>query len=368
MSRACTVLIACLLALFAPIATAHTLSVSHVDITLPASGAAVVEVDIALRDIALTFPLDSNRDDVVTWGELSAIRQPLNDWVIANVGLSTGAGDCALTPTGLATRHYDDGGYATVQLSARCPSTARLKVHYGLLFDRDPQHRALITVRQGNTVATAIARDDLQTVAIDSESSNAFADFVREGVHHILIGYDHLAFLISLLLTAALVRVGRHWQPVAQLRDSLGHTLGIVTAFTLAHSITLSLAALGLVTPVSRWVEASIALSVLLAALNNVFPVVNRRLWVLGFSFGLIHGFGFAGALGELGLPKGQRLLALVSFNLGVEIGQLCVVALVLPVLYLIRRQRWYPRIAMPLLSIAIALLAMYWLVQRLGG
>lgn len=367
-----TRLLALLLATFATLAAspalAHTLSVAHVDVTLPASGPARVEIDIALRDIALTFPLDANRDDVVTWGELSAIRKPLTDWVRANVELSTSAGACALTPTGLATRRYDDGGYATVQLSAECPSTAHLKVHYGLLFDRDPQHRALITVRQGQTVATAIARDDLQTVAVGSESSNAFADFLREGIHHILIGYDHLAFLISLLLTAALVRVRTHWEPVRRLRDSLGHTLGIVTAFTVAHSITLSLAALGLVTPASRWVEASIALSVLLAALNNIFPVVDKRLWVLGFSFGLIHGFGFAGALGELGLPRGQRLVALVSFNLGVEIGQLAVVALVLPVLYLIRRQRWYPRLAMPLLSIAIAVLASYWLVQRLSG
>ncbi|MGH8032653.1 MAG: HupE/UreJ family protein, partial [Luteimonas sp.] len=133
-------------------------------------------------------------------------------------------------------------------------------------------------------------------------------------------------------------------------------------------SITLSLAALGWVTPASRWVEASIALSVLLAALNNIRPLVKRRLWLLGFAFGLIHGFGFAGALGELGLPKGQWLLALFSFNLGVEIGQLSVVAVVLPLLLAVRRQPWYPHIAMPLLSLAIAALAGSWLVQRLSG
>ncbi len=368
MTRRIVLALLLMLAALAPTAGAHTLSVAHVDVALQPSGPAKVEIDIALRDIALTFPLDANRDDAVTWGELSALRAPLSSWVVDNVGISSPAGACTLTPTGLATRRYDDGGYATVQLSAECPSTAQLKIRYGLLFDRDPQHRALITVRQGDVVDTAIARADLQTVEIGSASSNAFADFLREGVHHILIGYDHLAFLISLLLTAALVRSRRDWTPVTRLRDALGHTLGIVTAFTLAHSITLSLAALGLVTPVSRWVEASIALSVLLAALNNIFPVVSRRLWVLGFGFGLIHGFGFAGALGELGLPQGQRLLALFAFNLGVEVGQLAVVALVLPLLYLVRRQRWYPRIAMPVLSLAIALLAGYWLVERLIG
>ncbi|MGH8031682.1 MAG: HupE/UreJ family protein, partial [Luteimonas sp.] len=232
MSRRIAVLIALLFAGCALPAPAHTLSVAHVGVVLRAQGPAQVEVDIALRDIALTFALDADRDDSVTWGELSALRAPLTDWVIANINLSTPAGNCALTPTGLATRRYDGGGYATVQLSADCPSTAPLKVRYGLLFDRDPQHRALITVRQGDLVQTAIARADLQTVTIGAPSSNAFVDFLREGIHHILIGYDHLAFLISLLLTAALVRVRRGWEPVSRRRDSLGRTLGIVTAFT----------------------------------------------------------------------------------------------------------------------------------------
>jgi hypothetical protein len=141
-----------------------------------------------------------------------------------------------------------------------------------------------------------------------------------------------------------------------------------VTAFTLAHSITLSLAALGWITPASRWIEAAIAASVLLAALNNLLPVVNKRLWVMGFAFGLIHGFGFAGALSELGLPTGARLQALVGFNLGVEIGQLAVVAMVLPLLFVMRTKPWYAKICMPLASLVIACLAVWWLYLRLLG
>ena len=356
------------LALFAS-ASAHTLSVSHLDIVVAGNGDDVrVELDLALKDLALTLPLDANRDEIVTWGELQAIRGPLERMVTSGIALATPAGACTLAPDGLATRKYDDGMYATVQLHARCPSNGALQVRYGLFFDRDPQHRALITVRRGEAVVTAIARAGAPLVQMPRTGGDPFLDFLREGIHHILIGYDHLAFLVSLLLPAALVRIHRRWQPSPTLRGSLVHVLGIVTAFTVAHSITLTLAALGWVTPASRWVEAAIAASVLVAALNNVWPVITRRVWLVSFGFGLVHGFGFAGALSELGLPKGARLASLFGFNLGVEIGQLAVVALVLPVLYLLGRRAWYPRWMMPAVSLAIAALASWWLFKRLAG
>jgi hypothetical protein len=122
------------------------------------------------------------------------------------------------------------------------------------------------------------------------------------------------------------------------------------------------------VTPASKWVEAAIAASVVLAALNNVRPLVTRRLWLVGFVFGLIHGFGFAGALGELGLPNRARLSALFGFNVGVELGQIAVVAAALPVLVAVRDKRWYAKAVMPLLSLAIAGLAAFWLWERLAG
>lgn len=126
--------------------------------------------------------------------------------------------------------------------------------------------------------------------------------------------------------------------------------------------------ALGWVVPASRWIEPVIAAGVLLAALNNVWPWVTGRLWAMSFGFGLIHGFGFAGALSELGLPQTGRLLSLFGFNLGVEFGQLAVVCLVLPLLFLLRGKRWYSHRAMPLLSLGIAMVATGWLWQRLIG
>jgi len=351
---------------------AHTLSVAHLDIELGAAGEPMrVELDLALRDLALVLPLDANRDEVVTWGELEAIADQVETLAISGMALSTAAGPCRLKPTGLATRRYAEGAYATLKIELRCPEGDEVALRYSLLMARDPQHRALVTVRRGPDTSTFIARAGASAIvfAVDPKgSSRPFTEFLREGVHHILIGYDHLAFLISLLLPAALVRMKGQWQPAPGFRNAFVHVLGLVTAFTVAHSITLSLSALGWVTPASHWIEAVIAASVLLAALNNLWPLVVKRLWIVAFAFGLIHGFGFAGALGELGLPDGSRLWALLGFNLGVELGQLAVVCVLLPALFAVRRQAWYPKALMPAASIAIAALAAWWLWQRLAG
>lgn len=345
---------------------AHTLSVSHLDVTVPAEGSTLeVGLDISLRDISLALPLDANRDEQVTWGELVALRAQLEDMVLDGLSISSAAGGCPLRPQLLATRSYEEGTYAHLSMTADCRSRNALQLRYRLLFDVDPQHRVLATVREGGTVTTLIGRKGSGDIALTGGSENPVGDFLREGVHHILIGYDHLAFLISLLLPATLLRDRSGWRPQPRLRPVMLGVLGLVTAFTAAHSMTLSLAALGLVTPSSRAVEIAIAASVVLAALNNLRPVVTRRLWIVALGFGLVHGFGFAGALGELGLPDKDRLLSLVAFNLGVELGQLAVVAVVLPLLFVVRKRAWYSRLAMPVASLAIAALGAWWLVAR---
>jgi HupE / UreJ protein len=370
-------------ALIAGPAHAHTLSVAHVtvdagvdrDPSVPggmrvAQNDAVpvdVELELALRDIALTLPLDADRDEQVTWGELQQAWPALETMALSGLSLSSDLGACALAPRALAVRRYDGGAYAVLGMTARCPGRDGLRLRYGLLFDRDPQHRAIVTLRDGAIAATAVAESGRRVVALAPASRRQFADFVKNGVQHILGGFDHLAFLLSLLLPAALVRLRGEWQPLQNPRQGFGRILGIVTAFTVAHSITLSLSALGWVVPASRWIEPVIAASVLLAALNNVWPLVTARVWAITFAFGLIHGFGFAGALSELGLPQSGRLLSLLGFNLGVELGQLAVVCAALPLLFLLRGKRWYSQRLMPLLSLGIALMAMVWLWQRLA-
>ena len=355
-----------LLAAFAAPVFAHTPSVAHVDANVAADDPRrlSIEVDVALKDLALTLPLDADRDEQVTWGELRAARPAFEALVLDHIALASQGGACRLQATGLATRRYDDGAYATVQLDAACPGRGPWTLDYTLLRDRDPQHRAIATLHDGAGTATTIAGAGAP-VALDVEHVAVLPAFVREGVRHLLAGTDHIAFLLALVLPALLAWNGQRWVPGESVRPPLVQAAWLVTAFTVAHSLTLTLAALDWVVPASRPVEALIAVSVALGALNNVWPIVHR-LWLLSFGFGLVHGFGFAGALGELGLPRDERVLALFGFNFGVELGQLAILAAVLPLLVLVRRRDWYARWALPGVSLAIALVASGWVVQRL--
>lgn len=348
-------------------AGAHSLSVAHLDVT-DDGGRVTADLDLAVRDLALAFPLDANADERVTWSELQAAYPAILAEVRSNVRFGRGVGRCDLTAAPPALRRYDDGAYARFLLAGRCPGTGPLTVDYGMFFDRDPQHRVVATFREGGTTRADIGTSSDRRLggSADAAGMTPWA-FFREGIGHILEGYDHLAFVLLLLLPAVLRREGGRWVPASSFGASLLQVGGIVTAFTLAHSVTLALAALGWISAESRLVEATIAASVILAAANNIRPVVTRRLAVVGFLFGLVHGFGFAGALGELGLPTGTRLTSLLGFNLGVEVGQLAVVAALLPALFLLRTRRWYARGGMQVVSAVLGAVAIVWLIDRLG-
>src|SRR5262249_29876851 len=151
-------------------------------------------------------------------------------------------------------------------------------------------------------------------------------------------GFDHVLFLLALLLPASLVRARDEWLPRAGLRTTGSEVLKVVTAFTVAHSLTLALSFFGVVRLPAAWVEVAIAASVFAAAWNNVRPFLPGRAWALAVGFGLIHGFGFAGVLQNLSMPRQARGIALAAFNAGVEVGQLLIVAVALPLLYLASR------------------------------
>ncbi|HEY8877794.1 MAG TPA: HupE/UreJ family protein, partial [Roseateles sp.] len=171
-----------------------------------------------------------------------------------------------------------------------------------------------------------------------------------------------------LLLVAVWRREGKGWAPRASGRAALAETLKLVTAFTLAHSITLGLAASGAIDPPTRWIESLIALTVLLAALDNLRPFMPGPRWSMVGLFGLVHGVGFAGPLKDLGLRGGELVLPLLGFNLGVELGQLAVVALLLPLALVMRERAAYRRWIVPAGSSAVAMLALLWLAERSLG
>ena len=328
--------------------------------------------DIALRDLDFALGLDADGDGDITWGEVKAKHAEIAAYALSRLRLGPSNAPC---PTQVSERLIDDhsdGAYAVLRFVATCAAAPKaLSVDYRLLFDLDPQHRGLLRLEYGGKTRAGIFSAELpeqKFTLSELPKWQQFLDYGNEGVWHIWTGFDHILFLLSLLLPAVLVRShtpGRRWDAAASFRVTFWDVVKVVTAFTLAHSITLSLAALGAVTLPSRLVESAIALSVVLAALNNLWPVVYEKRWVIAFCFGLIHGFGFASVLADLGLPQESLLITLVAFNLGVELGQLVIVSVFLPIAFALRASAFYWRVPFTGGSGAIALVAMLWLVQR---
>jgi hypothetical protein len=184
-------------------------------------------------------------------------------------------------------------------------------------------------------------------------------------MRHILTGYDHVLFLICLLLPSVMRRTAHGWQPVDRLAQALWPVARIVTAFTIAHSITLALAATGTVSLAPRFIEPAIAVTIILAAFDNIRQIFGGRRIFVTFAFGLIHGFGFAGVLAELNLPALQFAWALLQFNVGLELGQLLIVAIVTTPLFSMRRDVHYPRWFIRGGSLAAMTIGALWLVER---
>ena len=326
--------------------------------------------DIALRDLDFAIGLDADGDGRITWGELRARHTDIAAYAAARLQLQADGQACQLSLGEQRVDEHTDGAYSVLPLQLDCPVAAAqsLTLAYSLFADIDPQHRGLLKLTVDGATRTAILgpQAPLQRFELAHASRwTQLIDYGREGVWHIWIGFDHILFLLSLLLPAVGLWAGRRWRPVDRFSQAFWDVLRIVTGFTVAHSITLSLAALGLVSLPSRLVESSIAASVVLAALNNVWPLFQGRRWMVAFGFGLLHGFGFASVLIDLGLPQGALALALLGFNLGVELGQLAIVAVFVPLAFALRHSGFYRHAVLTGGSLLIALLAALWFVER---
>ena len=356
------------------LALAHKPSDSYLTMRASAGSNDIsVRWDIALRDLDYVLQLDRDGNGELTWGEVRQRSDDITRLAISRLQLSSDGKDCSWDTAGpLALDKHSDGTYAVLSLVARCASlTAGLKTRYSMLFDVDPSHRGLVQwLAPGTRDAQALVfgtESAEQTLGLQPPGAlETIKQYLLDGIEHIWAGYDHILFLLSLLLPAVLVREAGKWEPSRSLYGSSKEVLKVVTAFTLAHSITLSLAALGIVTLPSRLVESVIAASVIFAALNNLRGTIDQRRWVMAFVFGLIHGFGFASVLADLGLPQQALVLALIGFNGGVEVGQLAIVAVFLPLAYSIRATQFYRVGVLKGGSVIVALLASWWLAERL--
>jgi HupE / UreJ protein len=361
---------ALLLVLLAPAVWAHKPSDSYLTLEVKPAGLEG-RWDIALRDLDFALGLDADGNGEITWGEVRARHREIAAYATQRLALAADERPCTVEVGAQQIDRHTDGAYSVLPLAFACEAGAeptRITVGYTLFADLDPQHRGLLNLRAPGLVRTAVLGPQQPTLAIDltvADRWSQFVDYVREGVWHIWIGLDHILFLVSLLLPAVLIWRAPQWHPAERVRDAFWGVFGVVTAFTVAHSITLSLAVLGVIELPSRVVESVIAASVVVAALNNLRPLVTRRLWMVAFGFGLMHGFGFASVLADLGLPRGALALALVGFNVGVELGQLAIVLVFLPLAFALRRTMFYRRWVMTGGSAAIAALAAVWFVER---
>ncbi len=316
---------------FVPDAWAHRPGLSYARLE-----ADHVALTFAKPEIASLVPLDQDID-------LSRIV--VREVTLDTVSFMVAGGPCVIGDATL--RHVEDDG---VEISAplECPP-GEVTYTAGFLPKLAPGHRHYVEAG-GQPVAVLDVGTPTVAYTGASDPGAVAAQFLGLGVEHIWTGYDHLLFLFGLLLTA----------------PSLRTMLFIVTGFTVAHSITLSAAALGLVTLPPAFVEPAIAASIAYVGIENFWRPAPKRRVAVTFLLGLVHGFGFAGMLAELGLPRDALTVALLCFNGGVELGQGAVVLVTLPLLLWMRRWPWWEARAVPVASVGVTLAGMYWLVERL--
>jgi hydrogenase/urease accessory protein HupE len=342
----------------APPAHAHAIGLSTGDYRTQGSSV-VAKLAFARGEVAvLARGVDQNEDGHLTAVEVAGSKPLLQEKILERIVVRAGDSPCGavITDAGLT----DEDG---LLIGARwdCPrSDVSYEVELAIMDDlaRGHRHVARTTSADGSAHDEVFFGDTRRFTLVPSAApptekpahEASGLSFFKMGIEHILTGYDHLVFIVGLVLARARLR----------------SLLTIVTAFTIAHSITLALAALDVWSPSPRIVEPAIALSIAYVGIENFFVKDASKRWRITFPFGLIHGFGFAGALREIALPRASIPTALVSFNLGVEAGQLAVLAVLLPVVLLLRNRSWFEPKGVRVLSGAVALAGGIWFVARL--
>jgi len=367
-------MIACVGVLVTGLASAHKSSDAYLQLDA-APNHLTLRWDIALRDLDVALDLDTDADGKLSWGEVKTAWPAIESYAMARLAID----GCELRTTGRGLERRNDGAYAVLYLASDCTLSRQPVIAYTLFADVDPTHRGIAKIqRPGQPIVLSMLDPSKASTSTEPASAaNASApagiairppsrwQFLGEGIRHILTGYDHVLFLLCLLLPAVMRRTREGWRPVDKLSEAILPVLGIITAFTVAHSITLGLAALKLVSLPSSFIEPAIAVTIMLAALDNVWRVFPVRRIVVTFCFGLIHGFGFASVLSELNLPTADFAWALLQFNVGLEMGQLLIVGVATAALFSVRDWKRYRQIVIRGGSMVAMLIAALWFIER---
>jgi hypothetical protein len=336
------------------LALAHRTSLAGLEITVEARAVSSV-LTLSTHDLAVALGIETDLVAPIPLDAFEARRADLRAYLARRLRVAAQDGSCSLAEVALGLERLPDE--LVLRLVHRCGAPIdSLALGYLLFFEIDAGHRALGRIVLPNGVEEEVLFDrgltavelEIARPRVRPASGRRFARVFGLGVEHMLIGFDHLLFLLALLIVSA-----RFWPLVR-----------VVTVFTLAHSLTLALAWYGLLAPSARLVEIAIALSIAYVALENLLERGRGHRWLVAGGFGLVHGLGFYAVLSDLGLAGGDVLTTLLAFNLGVEAGQLAVVGLLYGPLVWWLRQPWY-RDSARVVSGAILAVASWWLVER---
>ncbi len=368
-------------------AHAHQASDAYANVSESGGNTVIATLAVALKDIDLALPaVDADNNRELTWDELLAAMPDVQRWLgqhaVLTCTVAAGGEPVARAPAWVheALEERSSGVYARLRAELPCPNGAALTMHYTLMRDLDPTHRLIIKSGASGEARAAVLAPGAPPFTLRAASRQGvetppqasgwqtFRNFVPEGIHHLLTGYDHLAFLLALLLPLSLRRPLP--EPAggapASARMGLRELLWTVTAFTLGHSVTLVLASLGW-TAVPIWVEPAIAVSIGFSAWLNLYPQPWLRPRWLALGFGLVHGLGFANVMREADLSQAPLAWALAGFNTGVELGQLACVAAWCGLSLLVARWKAYDLVVTRGGSMALIALALFWTWERVA-
>lgn len=374
--------LACLLCIFSspvlPGAVAHNLGQSYVYFQIR-EDAISARVEMPVKELNEVLELGFLAEKKVRMDDVEPHMEQIRAYVDEHLTL-----DCAPQTCNLVFQEYGFlnttfAQFLTLEyaLDGFQEIPEAIDVTYDVILEQLPQHTNMLLVEenwmtgtfQNESTPLMIFRQPEQTQTLDLTSGSLWQGFsavVYLGIIHIVEGIDHVLFLVALLLPSVLMRRDdAMWQPVGKFSTAFVYIIKIATAFTIAHSITLCLATLQIVQVPSRIVESIIAASIGLAAVDIFYPIFRGRSWLIIFLFGLFHGFGFADVLAELGVTSQNAFLSLFGFNLGVEIGQLMIIAVVFPLLYLLRRQQFYSGFVIKTGASMLGVMSLYWFIER---
>ncbi|MBN3519254.1 HupE/UreJ family protein [Algoriphagus lutimaris] len=349
-------------------------------------------VELRKSDIAKVFGFEIGPG--VVPDENDPKVQRMREYILSHLKFTSSQGDHAMVFTDLGLLELKDGDdYLLFNFSMENmnPVPSNLEVYDQIFVEELSNHESLLHIER-NWKTGVLANESLPSLIFGTSSPNqtldieegsvltGFLAMVKSGIYHIWIGLDHILFLIALLIPSVIVYRPKNapkkkwlginyndFDPQPSFKTAFISVVKIITIFTLAHSVTLSLAALELINLPSRLVESIIAISIAMAAFHNIVPFLNKREWLIILVFGLFHGFGFASVLAEQSRGGEYLVYSLIGFNLGVEIGQLGIIIVAFPLLFLLSRLKQYYIIVVGF-SLLLMAISAYWIIERAFG